>query len=413
MRVGVALLAPQLRHRKGKDMPAAPTPVDRPDGGTIALLLAGGRGTRLHELTRQDCKPALHFAGARRIVDFAMANVVRSGLDRLVVATQWQPRALVRHLRDHWAMGFDCGAGLVISDGHAVAGREGYRGTADAVTRNIPGIDAAAPREVIVLAADHVYEMDYREMIAAHRAAGRAVTVAAHTVPRASATEFGVIAADTEGRVLDFVEKPDDPPSVAGDPVHALASMGIYVFDWAWLRAALLADAGNTLSQHDFGHDILPLAVARGEVGVWRLPGLRGARPYWRDVGTLDAFRVTQLDFLQPAPPCALPETAMPDGGALLARLAGGKVQTAGKIQAGAVVSDSVLLPGATVAAGARLTRAIVAPDTHVPGGLVIGEDAAEDRRWFRRTGGCTVLVTAEMLAAREAAEPRFRAFAS
>lgn len=388
-------------------MHAAPIADNPSDGGTIALLLAGGRGTRLHELTRHECKPALHFAGHRRIADFAMANVVRSGLDRLVVATQWQPQALVRHLRDHWAMAFDCGAGLVISDGHAVAGREGYRGTADAVTRNIRGIDAAAPRDVIVLAADHVYEMDYRPMIAAHRAAGRAVTVAAHTVPRASATEFGVIDADAQGLVCDFVEKPDDPPCVADDPVHALASMGIYVFDWAWLRAALLADAEDTLSQHDFGHDILPLAVARREAGVWRLPGLRGARPYWRDVGTLDAFRVTQLDFLQPVPPCVLPETAMPDGGAALLRMA------AAMGRAQAVATDSVLMPGATAAAGARLNRVIVAPETHIPGGMVIGEDAAADRRWFRRTGGGTVLVTAGMLAAREAAEPRFRAIAS
>lgn len=390
-------------------MTAAATPHPRHAGGTIAVLLAGGRGSRLHELTDHDCKPALHFAGRRRIVDFAMANILRSGLDRLVVATQWHPQALTRHLWERWGAGFDCGAGLVISDGHAVAGREGYRGTADAVARNIPGLDAATPREVIVLAADHVYEMDYRPMIEAHRASGAAVTVAAHLVTRTSATRFGVIDADAQGRIRAFVEKPADPPAVAGDPVHALASMGIYVFDWAWLRAALVADAGNTLSDHDFGHDILPAAVARGEAAVWLLPGLRGARPYWRDVGTLDAFRVTTLDFLQPCPPCTLPETVMPDPGPLRAGPRAPLVP-----QEPGLLTDSVLMPGATVGPGARLHRVIVAPDTHVPGGLVIGEDAGEDRRWFRRTAGGTVLVTAAMLDARAAATgPRLRAAAS
>lgn len=384
---------------------AAAAPSPRQDGGTLAILLAGGKGTRLHELTKAECKPAVFFAGRRRIVDFAVANALRSGLSRMIVCTQWQARSLTRHLHDRWQAGFD--GGLLLRHGPFVAGPEGYTGTADAVARNMAEIDALAPREVIVLAADHIYEMDYRPMIAAHRASGAAVTVAAHVVSRATASEFGVLATDPSGRITRFLEKPADPPAMPGDPVHALASMGIYVFDWAWLRSALMRDAGDSLSDHDFGNDIIPAAVAQGEAMSYRMPGLRGAAPYWRDVGTLDAFRVTQLDFLQPDPPCALPEEVMPDPGPLRA------VQWGVPSAQGALISDSVLMPGASIAPGARLHRTIVAPDTHVPGGMVIGQDAAEDARWFRRTAGGTVLVTSDMIAAREAAQPRFRAFVS
>lgn len=385
---------------------AAPASSPRHDGGTLALLLAGGKGTRLHELTRSECKPAVHFAGRRRIVDFAMANALRSGLSRMIVCTQWQAGTLNRHLQDRWSAGFP--GGLLLRHGPAIARPEGYLGTADAVTRNMAEIDALAPREVIVLAADHVYEMDYRPMIAAHRASGAAVTVAAHVVSRASASDFGVLATDAAGRITRFLEKPADPPAMPGNPQHALASMGIYVLDWAWLRAALLRDAGDSLSDHDFGNDIIPAAVADGLAAAYRMPGLHGAAPYWRDVGTLDAFRVTQLDFLQSDLPCALPETAMPDTGTVtLLRRSNLPLPSEG------ILSDSVLMPGASVARGARLHRTIVAPDTHIPGGMVIGEDAAEDARWFRRTAGGTVLVTADMLAAREAAQPRFHAFVS
>lgn len=398
-------------------MDRAAAPLPRHDGGTLAILLAGGRGTRLHELTRNDCKPAVFFAGRRRIVDFAMANALRSGLQQVIVCTQYQAGSLSRHLQGRWQVGF--GGGLMLRHGPAIARPEGYLGTADAVTRNMAEIDAIAPAQVIVLAADHVYEMDYRPMIAAHRASGAAVTVAAHVVGRASASEFGVLATDAAGRITRFVEKPADPPAMPGDSLHALASMGVYVFDWAWLRAALLRDAGDSLSDHDFGNDILPVAVAGGQAMAYRMPGLRGGDPYWRDVGTLDAFRVTQLDFLQADPPCALPETVLP-ATALPepAFPAGGPVTPLRRSNPPPAIvdgflSDTVLMPGASVGRGARLHRAIVAPDTHIPGGMVIGEDVAEDARWFRRTAGGTVLVTADMLDRRAAARPRFRAVMS
>lgn len=372
-----------------------------PRTDVVTVLLAGGKGSRLHELTRAECKPAIPFAGPRRIVDFVMANTVRSGLDRMVVATQFAPATLTRHLWEHWAMSFDCGEGLMVRHGPSIAGHEGYLGTADAVTRNIALIDSMNPRDVLVLAADHIYGMDYAPMLDAHRASGAAVTVATHIVPRAGATDFGIFVSDASGRATSFLEKPADPPGLPDDPARALASMGIYAFRWDWLRDKLRRDARDAASSHDFGHDILPPAVSAGDALVWRFTTPFG-KPYWRDVGTLDAFRVTQLDFQQPTPPCLLPETAMPGPG-----------PQARPTRNEGLLSDSVLMPGASVGRGARLHRTIVAPDTHIPGGMVIGEDRDEDARWFRRTPDGTVLVTAAMLARREATMPRFRSLVS
>ena len=376
------------------------TPGGEPAAGALAILLAGGKGSRLHELTATECKPAVHFAGSRRIVDFALANALRSGLHDMIACTQYRPDTLIRHLRGHWTPAFGAaGGGLALAHGPDVTGHsDGYIGTADAVTRNIAAIDARAPRHVVVMAADHVCQIDFRPMIEAHVASGAGMTVAAHVVPRSSGSEFGILSADASGRATDFVEKPADPPGMAGDPAYALASMGIYVFDWPWLRARLIADAADGGSGHDFGHDILPPAVREGAVNVWRLAG-QGAelRPYWRDVGTLDSYRVTQLDFAGAARPCAMPDSVLPQGALAMARPLPRMVGDE------AWASESVILPGASVARGARVLRAIIAPGAHVPAGLVIGEDAREDARWFRRSAGGTVLVTQAMLARREA----------
>ncbi|MBC7139708.1 MAG: NTP transferase domain-containing protein [Defluviimonas sp.] len=383
-------------------------------GGTLAVLLAGGKGSRLHELTASECKPALFFAGNRRIVDFALANALRSGLHEMIACTQYRPETLTRHLQGPWGAAFGAAGGrLDIAHGPEVAGHsEGYLGTADAVMRNIPAIDARAPRHVVVMAADHVCQIDFRSMIETHVASGAEATVAAHVVPRSSGSEFGILGADARGRATGFVEKPSDPPGMPEDPAYALASMGIYVFNWPWLRARLLADAADGGSGHDFGHDILPAAVREGVVGLWRLAaqGSGCARPYWRDVGTLDSYRVTQLDFTCAALPCAMPESVLPQAGAALAPSAGPRPR--GGLRPGAAwpgpwPDESVILPGGSVASGARVTRAIVAPGAHVPSGLVIGEDAQEDARWFRRSAGGTVLVTRAMLARREAQAAR------
>lgn len=383
-----------------------PHSVLHPGEGALAILLAGGKGSRLHELTAAECKPAVYFAGNRRIVDFALANALRSGLNNMIACTQYRPETLIRHLQGPWGAAFGAaGGGLTIAHGPDVTGHpDGYIGTADAVTRNIAAIDARAPRHLVVMAADHVCQIDFRPMIEAHAASGAEVTVAAHVVPRASGSDFGVLTCDASGRATGFVEKPADPPGMADDPAYALASMGIYVFNWPWLRARLLADAADAGSGHDFGHDVLPPAVRAGVVNVWRLAaqGAELSRPYWRDVGTLDSYRVTQLDFTGAMRPCAMPDSALPQGMGP-ARQPGASRPFGGALPREDWPNESVILPGGSVARGARVVRAIVAPGAHVPAGLVIGEDPQEDARWFRRSAGGTVLVTMSMLARREA----------
>lgn len=356
---------------------AAPFAVIRP-GQTppldlAAVLLAGGKGTRLHDLTTRDSKPAVPFAGSNRIVDFAMANAVRSGLRRLLVATQYAPHSLHHHLPTRWGHRFGQGD-LRLRDG-----RDRYRGTADAVRRMWDDVQGMDGDQVLILAADHVYDMDYAALLAAHRASGAAVTVAVHTLPREQASDFGVMQADAQGRILSFLEKPNQPPGMIGRPDMAMVSMGIYVLDRAWLRAALFDRRGEAM---DFGHDVIPDAVAQGVAAVWALPPGPSGQPYWRDVGTLDALRRAHLDFIN-AEPARLP-FACPASDWYLGR-------------------GSIAMPGATVPQTARLTSTLVAPGTQIPPGLVTGEDAAEDARWFTRTPTGTVLITQSMLDRRAA----------
>lgn len=338
-----------------------------------ALLLAGGKGTRLEDLTASDSKPAVPFAGTNRIVDFAMANAVRSGVRRMLVATQYAPRSLHHHLPTRWGQFFPQ-AGLILRDG-----RERYLGTADAARQTWPEIEAMGGDQVLILAADHVYDMDYGALLAAHRASGAAVTVAVDTVPRAEARGFGVMQADDRGRILSFLEKPADPPGMIGQPDRAMVSMGIYVFDRTWLREALFDRPVEAL---DFGHDVIPDAVARGMAAVWQLPAGPSGDAYWRDVGTLDALRRAQLDFVT-AEPARLP-FACPASDWYLGR-------------------GSIAMPGAVVPESARLICTLVAPGTQVPAGLVTGENPDEDARWFTRTAAGTVLITQAMLDRRAA----------
>lgn len=376
----------------------------RADGGLcFPVLLAGGRGSRLHELTQGEAKPALYFAGERRIVDFAMAGAVRAGLDRMLVATQFCPQTLNGHLPARWGDRF--ANGVTLREGCAVTGRlAGYAGTASAVAANATEIAAAGPRDVLILAGDHVCAADYDAMIRYHRRSGAKVTVAVGAVDLAQARSFGVFSTDAHGRVRRFLEKPSTPDAMPGDPGRALVSLGFYVFDWDWLRDRVLADAADPGSAHDFGHTIMPMAVAEGIAQVWQPHGTDQAPFYWRDVGTLDAYRQAQLDFLV-RPPCDLPEagTGMED------TMLRGARQRGGQVAPGAVIAGSVVLPGAAVAAGARLASAIVGPGAQVPRDLVVGEDPVEDARWFRVAPGGTVLVTQRMLAHREAVRSPLR----
>lgn len=364
-------------------------------GQVVAVLLAGGQGSRLHELTARTCKPALPLFSTRkgplRMVDFTMANAVRSGLSRLIAATQYCPETLEAHLTSRWAPLFPEG-GLIIRNGTELRGREGYGGTADAVAANSALIDECGAGEVLILSGDHVYQMDYSAMIAAHRAAAAKVTMAVHHVPLSDASDFGVVERTSGGTVTGFAEKPARPVASPGFPGQASVSIGVYVLDWAWLRAHL--PAGRSCL--DFGKDIVPLAVAAGVAAAYELPAMAGqAAPYWRDVGTLDSLRRTLLDFAG-EPPCHVP--VLP--GAPF-RLSG--MTDAGRADPGgeAWLDDSVVLPGARVMPGARLHRAIVAPGTVVQADVEVGAEPVSDGRWFRRSDGGTTLVTNAMLSRR------------
>lgn len=376
----------------------------------MAVVLAGGQGSRLHELTAFECKPALSFAGTYRIVDFTMANAVRSGLSRMIVATQYRPETLSRHLSQQWAGAFAPGH-FAIRDGNLVT-PSGYAGTADAVAANIDLIDAADVDDVVVLAADHIYQMDYAPMIAAHRATGAVVTVATTAVPLADASAFGVVSTTCAGQITQFDEKPLRPMASRTDPDCALISLGIYVFHWPWLRAALLQDAADMASTHDFGHDILPNAVQAGGAYAYALPATSGEKPYWRDVGTLDAYRLAQLDFASGNLPVPLPDapgaSPRPVVSGLSAGVLGQHYVLGGQHQVApgcrTLLDQSVVLPASCVLPGAQLTRVIVAPRAVIPAGLIVGDDAISDTRWYRRTDAGTVLITADMLAARQTA---------
>lgn len=370
----------------------------------VAIVLAGGQGTRLHELTGRECKPALPFARFHRIVDFTMAALARSGVGRVVVGTQYRPATLTSHLERVWAPVW--GEGLTVRDGQAVVPGRGYAGTADVLRANAALLDAMGARELLVVGADHVYSMDYRQFVAAHRANGARLTLAALPVPREEAGRYGIVTEGPGHRIAGFAEKPVSPAPIFGDPAQSLASLGIYVVDWAWLRE-LLADPAVL----DFGEDVIPRAVQGGEAAVWRWDG------YWRDVGTLDGLRESWLDFETGLPPCRRPfvpgmqldlaETLSPrepfhasvnlGGLRLMSPLIGSEDPSRWT-----ALDRSVLMPGARVSPGVRLSNVIVAPNTVVPHGLQIGEDPEEDARWFRVSGE-TTLVTSAMLARRGA----------
>ncbi len=387
----------------------------------LAFVLAGGRGSRLHELTDRDCKPAIPFAGSSRIVDFVMANVLNSGIRQAFVATQYQPDRLVSHLRNRWEPRFAAVDGMAACLGSGTEiESEGYRGTADAIYRNIARIDRLKPRHVLVLAADHVYQMDYRPMLERHVETGADITIAADIVPRHEARSFGVIAADQRGQVLGFQEKPADPAGLPEDPERALASMGIYVFDWVRLRRVLIQDAANELSSHDFGKDIVPAMAARGHAYVYRFSAPHAeARSYWRDVGTIDALHTAHMDLADgesaldldhwplhagwigsrcevagPGRPCLI----YPGSEAVGAYLDASSVAPLVNIAPGAHLQKSVVMQGASLGAHVRLKNAIIAPNTRIDGPLVAGFDPDEDENWFRRSAGGVLLIDQTMI---------------
>ena len=405
----------------------------------MAFVLAGGRGSRLNELTDRRAKPAVYFGCRTRIIDFALSNALNSGIRKMAIATQYKAHSLIRHIQRGWDF-FRAERNEyldVLPASQRVDETKWYLGTADAVAQNIDIIDDYQVKYVIILAGDHVYKMDYEVMLQQHVDTGADVTVGCLTVPLAEATAFGVMDVDPTGRITRFLEKPANPPHMPGDPTHALASMGIYIFDWAFLRELLIRDRDDPNSSHDFGNDLIPEIVKGGRAMAHRFSescvttGLED-EPYWRDVGTLDAYWQANIDLTDFVPKLDLYDNSWPiwsyaeiappakfihdedgrRGSAVSSLIAGDCIVSGSEVRnsllfsgcrthSWAALDHAVVLPGVDIGRRADLSRCVIDRGVRIPEGLVVGQDAVEDARWFRRSEGGIVLVTQDMIDAR------------
>ena len=402
---------------------------------TVALVLAGGRGSRLRDLTDRRAKPAVYFGGKFRIVDFALSNCLNSGIRRIGVITQYKSHSLLRHLQRGWAfLKSEMNEFVDLLPAQQRVDEESwYRGTADAVYQNQDILAAYGADYIVVLAGDHIYKMNYALMLADHVAQGHECTVGCIEVSRAEASAFGVMAIDEQRRIVDFVEKPADPPAMPGKPDRSLASMGIYIFNARYLYKELERDIADPTSSHDFGKDIIPAAVRNGKAVAHPFElscvGTRpGMQPYWRDVGTIDAYWDANIDLTATDPLLNLYDTNWPiwtyqpqlppakfvhnhddrRGAAIESLVSGGCIVSGSvlrsvlfssvRVHSYTTVSWSVLLPGVQVGRHARITRAVIDRDCNIPDGMVIGEDAAADAARFERTDSGITLVTRDML---------------
>jgi glucose-1-phosphate adenylyltransferase len=398
---------------------------------TLALILAGGRGTRLKQLTDWRAKPAVPFGGKFRIIDFPLSNCVNSGIRRVGVLTQYKAHSLIRHIQRGW--GFlrgEMGEYVEVLPAQQRIATSWYQGTADAVLQNLDIIRGHSPSYVLVLAGDHVYKMDYGTMLAAHVENGADVTVGCIEVPVEQARAFGVMQMDKDGRITKFMEKPDQPESIPGKPGIALASMGIYVFSTDVLCSELIKDHNLENSNHDFGRDIIPALLGDRRVFAFSFRDpLNGAHGYWRDVGTVDAFWEANLELIGVSPELNLYDHQWPiwtyqeqlppakfvfdddnrRGMAVDSMIAGGSIVSGSTVRHSLLfsnvhvhsfceISDSVVFPDVDIARNCEVRRAILDRGCRVPEGSRIGVDLKEDRKRFHVTENDVVLVTPEML---------------
>lgn len=410
---------------------------------SMAFVLAGGRGSRLKELTDRRVKPAVYFGGKARIIDFALSNALNSGVRKVSVATQYKAHSLIRHLQRGWNFyRAERNEFLdILPASQRMDETSWYRGTADAVTQNIDIVDSYHIDYIVILAGDHIYKMDYEIMLRQHVDSGADVTIGCLTVPRMEATAFGVMATDETGRITSFLEKPKDPPAMPDNPKMALASMGIYVFSWKFLRELLLKDNDDTNSSHDFGNDLIPEIVKNGKAMAHRFDvscvrSSPEAPAYWKDVGTVDAFweaNIALTDFVpeldlwdrtwpiwtysESVPPAkfihdekdrrGIAISSMVSGGCIISgtEVRNSLLFTQVHTNSYAVLEQAVVLPYVNVARHARLRRVVIDRGVMIPDGLVVGEDPIEDAKWFRVSEKGVTLITQDMLDRRAAAK--------
>ena len=401
----------------------------------MALILAGGRGSRLKQLTDTRCKPAVYFGGHFRIIDFVLSNCMNSGLRRIGVLTQYKSHSLLRHLQRGW--------NFLKSEMHEfvdlipaqqrVDEEYWYRGTADAVYQSLDIIKSNHPEYVVILAGDHIYKMDYARMLADHALSGAGVTVGCIEVDRQEAKAFGVMAIDENKKVTSFVEKPADPPAMPGKPDRSLASMGIYIFTADYLYRMLDEDIALEGSSHDFGKDIIPKAVGEGQVvahffQVSCVYNSEKAPAYWRDVGTIDAYWEANIDLTATVPELNLYDRSWPiwtyqeqlppakfvhneanrRGEAIESSVSAGCILSGSvhnsllfsncRVHSYTQIHGAVLLPEVQVGRNVRLTKVVVDRGCRIPDGLVVGEDPDDDARRFYRSEGGVTLITPRML---------------
>lgn len=406
---------------------------------TFAMLLAGGRGTRLQQLTDWRAKPAVPFGGKFRIIDFTLSNCVNSGVRRIAVATQYRSHSLIQHLQRGWSFldGRFHEFIEILPASQQTPDGSWYRGTADAVFQNLNIVRRNHPAYVLILSGDHIYKMDYGRMLAFHVSRNADVTAACVEVPLAEASAFGIMGVDADRRVVRFTEKPRQPDAMPERPGFALASMGVYVFNAALLDALLVRDAERQDSLHDFGKDILPHCVGHHRVMAHRFADScvsvpAEGKPYWRDVGTIDAYWEANMELTKVSPELNLYDRDWPiwtyqeqlpsakfifdddgrRGMAVDSLVADGTIVSGAtvrrsllfggvKVNSHARVEDSVILPEVQIARHARLRRCVVDKRTHIPEGLVVGADPDDDRRRFNVSVGGITLITPEMLGQR------------
>jgi len=402
----------------------------------MAYVLAGGRGSRLMELTDIRAKPAVYFGGKSRIIDFALSNALNSGIRRIGVATQYKAHSLIRHLQRGWNFfrperneSFD-----ILPASQRITESGWYAGTADAVYQNIDIIESYAPRFIVLLAGDHIYKMDYEPMLQQHVEQGADVTVGCIEVPRMDATAFGVMGVDEDDRIVSFLEKPADPPGIPGSPDQALASMGIYVFETQFLFEQLRRDAADPGSSHDFGKDIVPHIVRGGKAVAHRFTAscVRSSHEteaYWRDVGTVDAYWEANIDLTDFIPGLDLYDHEWPiwtygeivppakfvhdepgrRGQAISSMVSGGCIVSGSSVNRSLLftgvhthswsqIDGAVILPYVEVGRAARLRNVVVDRGVRIPDGLVVGEDPEHDAARFRRTARGVCLITQPMI---------------